>query len=107
MPQSVLLVLGRRVYREWSGHWMIGVEDVGNCNSFGSSERLSHEFDETASGGVTNKRRTLASVLSKLRELLGIAVVEMLIKHLYGSLTTLTACSIKKKALSHFELVGG
>ena len=37
---------------------MIGVENVGS--SFGSSENLSHGFDEeTASGGETNKQQTL------------------------------------------------
>jgi hypothetical protein len=55
MPQSVLLVLGRQVYREWSGRSVIGVEDVGS-STFNSSENLSHGFDEeTASGGATNK----------------------------------------------------
>jgi hypothetical protein len=63
MPQSVLLVLGRQVYREWSGRWMIGVQDVGS-STFSSSENLSHGFDEeTASGGATNKRHSWTDVV--------------------------------------------
>lgn len=53
MPQSVLLVLGRRDHdHEWSVRWMIGVKDVGS--SFGTQRTYpaAHGFDaETARWG--------------------------------------------------------